>query len=150
MTRFYLSTTLLITALLMNSAVCAQAFKKGNTNLDIGLGFAAYQTTVSFTFDFLGEDFTFVEKDDAASFVLPISFEYGLSDKIGVGLELVSANYFVDDQDTTNVTDRVPSFDYSILLNYHLLDSEKHDLIPGLTLGGSNVNWEFEDGNKMN
>ena len=107
MTRFYLSTTLLITALLMNSAVCAQAFKKGNTNLDIGLGFAAYQTTVSFTFDFLGEDFTFVEKDHAASFVLPISFEYGLSDKLGVGLELVSANYFIDDQDTTNVTDRV-------------------------------------------
>lgn len=149
MNKISLSALLLITSFFISTTTFAQAFQKGNANLDIGLGFGLYQTTASFTFDFFGEDLTIVEEDGSASFMLPVSFEYGIGEKIGIGAELTYSNYFIDDEDTTAVSETVRGLDFSLLVNYHLLDSDKNDLMLGLTLGGSNVKWDFEDGSEM-
>ena len=116
----WMALILLVSPLVAN----AQAWEKGNANLDLGLGIASYNTTVSYTFTVNGDEVTLSEEDNSSSFYLPISFEYGIGQKIGIGAEFAYSNYFIDDEDTTNVSETVKGIDFGILLNYHLLDSD--------------------------
>jgi hypothetical protein len=155
-------TLLFITAiaigLLTSNNVVAQAFEKGNVNIDVGLGFGAYGTKTTFTTPEIDFGFfvlppqTFTETDGAASTMIPIGFEYGISNKFGLGVELGFVNYFVDDSTenddgttSLNLTKTVKSVDFMIFCNYHLLNADKNDLFIGLGIGGSNVVWNFKD-----
>ena len=96
--------------------------------------------------------FKSTETDGAASTIVPLTFEYGLSNKIGLGAELGFSNYFVDDSTennngdiVANMTKTVKSVDFLVVCNFHLLNAEKNDLFIGLGLGGSSVNWTFKD-----
>jgi len=143
--------------LFAHATLFGQSFQKGNVNLDLGVGVAIHQTTVSLTFEAPGSggsggsggSFTLSEDDDAASVIVPISLEYGLTDRIGIGAELAFVDYFIDNEDSTETTDRVNSIDFSVLVNYHLLRSEKNDLMIGATFGGSAVGWQFLDGDEL-
>lgn len=64
-----------------------------------------------------------------------------MSNKFSLGIQLGFANYFIDKEDSTNNTDRVNSVDFALLVNYHLLTTEKNDLMIGIGLGGSSVDW---------
>jgi hypothetical protein len=136
----------------------AQAFEKGNVNIDIGLGLGVYKTTTTFTtpeYNFFGiiiPPQTITDEDGAASTMIPIGFEYGISNKFGLGVELGFVNYFVEDSTenddgttTFNLTKTVKSVDFMIFCNYHLLNSEKNDLFIGMGIGGSRVVWNFKD-----
>ena len=121
----------------------AQAFQKGNANLDVGIGFGGYSTTATITANvpFFG-NLTISNEDGAASVIAPITFEYGISNKVGLGVQLGFSNYFIDNEDSTETTESVKSVDFAILVNYHLLNSDKNDLFIGIALGGSSVNWK--------
>ena len=132
--------------------VNGQAFQKGNFNIDLGIGFGAYKTTTKFQFDFFGTPITFTEEDGAASGMFPLSLEYGISNKFGLGLEFGFCNYAIDDstEDSNgnlvmNNTESVKSTDIMLFCNFHLLDSEKNDLFIGIGFGSSNVVWTFKD-----
>lgn len=128
-------------------AIQAQAWQKGNSNIDIGIELAGYGSEVSYQEDRPGSEVIRGEKDGAASLYIPISYEYGIGEKIGIGAELAFSNYFLDPD--SNDVNSVNGVDFSLLVNYHFLDSEKHDLMIGLLLGGSSVNWDFDDGNTL-
>ena len=81
--------------------------------------------------------------DGAASVIIPFSFEYGISNKFGLGLDLTSSNYVISDEDKKHISS-VNGFDFGIKVNYHLLNSEKNDLFIGLGIGISKVNWKFK------
>ena len=134
-------------ALLISNHLNAQAFQQGNKNIDVGIGFGAYGTKIKVTntvsFGPFSSDSSYTDTDGAASTVIPISFEYGLSDKIGIGLDLTICNYFIDEEDEDEIA-RVNSFDIGLRSNYHLLVSDKNDLMIGLGLGLSSINWEAE------
>lgn len=150
---------LLVTIFFIQSdTIQAQAFQKGNVNIDVGLGFGVYKTTTTFTtpeFVFFGITIppqTITDEDGAASTMIPIGFEYGISNKFGLGVELGFVNYFVEDSTenddgtvTLNQTKTVKSVDFMIYCNYHLLNSDKNDLFIGMGIGGSNVVWNFKD-----
>ncbi len=155
---------MIISLLLLNNKTNAQAFQKGNANLDVGLGLGAYATTTTFSVNipFLG-NITSVTTDGASSVMVPIGFEYGVSDKIGLGAQLGFSNYFIDDstevkdfftgQETgemqANTTESVSTIDFSIKVNFHLLNSDKNDLLIGFQLGGSRVNWKDLSGETL-
>jgi hypothetical protein len=129
-----------------------QAFQKGNFNIDLGIGFGAYKTTTKFQFDFFGSPITITEEDGAASAMIPLSLEYGISNKFGLGLEFGACNYAIDDstEDVNgtmieNNTESVKSRDVLLFCNFHLLDAEKNDLFIGLGIGSSSVVWTFKD-----
>ena len=140
----------------------AQAFQKGNKNIDVGVGFGLYATTTTLTVQlpFLGST-TIVENDGAASTLIPIEFEYGVSDKIGIGAQLGFSNYFIDDSTEVksngiatgemedNTTESVKSIDFAIKVNYHLLNADRNDLFIGLALGVSNVTWNDQSGEAL-
>ena len=146
------SLLIILSFLMMNNNSNAQAFQKGNMNMDIGLGIGIYKTTTTFSFDFLGIPITLTDEDGAVSTMIPFTFEYGISNKFGLGVELGFVNYLVDDSTnnddgttTLNLTKSVKSVDFMILCNFHLLNSERNDLFIGLGFGGSRVNWNFKD-----
>lgn len=126
----------------------AQAFEKGNINLDLGIGFGGYKTTTEITtaevtiLGFTIPPTTIKDEDGAASTIIPLTFEYGISDKIGLGVQLGFSNYFIDNEDSTETTESVRSVDFGLVVNYHLLNSDKNDLFIGIALGGSSVNWK--------
>lgn len=130
----------------------AQAFQKGNINIDIGIGFGIYgtqqKTTSNLSFEVGGTPFSQTNVNDttdgAVSRIIPISFEYGISDKIGLGLDLTSSNYYIDEDDR-KYTRSVKGFDFGLKANYHLLNADKNDLFIGIGLGVSSMNWEFEN-----
>lgn len=149
MKKLYSTLTIVLITLFSTSNTYAQAFQKGNANIDVGLGFGAYSTTTTFTFDFLGTPVTLSDEDGAASTMVPISFEYGISNKVGLGVQLGFVNYFIDNEDSTETTESVKSVDFAIKVNYHFLDAEKNDLFVGLAIGGSSVNWKDLSGEEF-
>lgn len=132
------------------SFIYAQAFEKGNVNVDLGLNLGFYSTTSTFKVQlpFLGAT-TVSNTDGAASFIVPIGFEYGISNKVGLGVQLGVVNYFINNEDSTETTESVKSVDFALKINYHLINSDKNDLFLGLALGGSSVNWKDLDGTEL-
>ena len=133
----------------------AQAFEKGNINLDIGFGFGAYKSVSEYTtpeiviFTIVIPPQTIKNEDGAGSFMMPLTFEYGLSDKIGLGAQLGFSNYFINNEDSTETVESVKSVEFAIVFNYHLSQSDKNDLFIGVALGGSSVNWKDLDGTEL-
>jgi hypothetical protein len=146
---------LLLFTLITSNAVFGQAFEKGNINIDLGLGFGAYGTRSEFTTPAINVLFitlpptTVVNNDGAASTIVPIGFEYGVSNKVGLGIQLGFSNYFIDNEDSTETVESVKSVDFAFKVNYHLSNSDKNDLFVGLALGGSSVNWKDLDGTEL-
>lgn len=132
-----------VLALLVGANVNAQAFQKGNKNIDLGIGFGGYGTTSTFSTTFNGVTVSSSESDGAASTIIPIGFEYGVGEKIGVGADLFFNNYFINDSDKV-VLEKVSSFDVGGKFNYHLLNAEKNDLYLSLGLGFSNMKWSYQ------
>jgi hypothetical protein len=143
---------LVLVVILLSGTAFGQAFQKGNVNFDLGIGFGAYSTRSEFTTPAINILFitipptTVVKNDGAASTMVPISFEYGVSNKVGLGVQLGFSNYFIDNEDSTETVESVKSVDFAFKVNYHLSNSDKNDLFVGLALGGSSVNWKDLDG----
>lgn len=132
--------------------VNAQAFQKGNKNIDVGIGFGGYGThsitTTEISFTAFGVPFSqsqvFDTTDGAASMIIPISFEYGISNKFGLGVDLTPTSYFIAEEDRDYINS-VKGFDIGVKASYHILDAEKNDLFVTLGVGTSSINWKFKN-----
>ncbi len=134
--------TLLFAFSFIDNNVQAQAFQKGNINVDIGMGFGVYGTSQKSTVVLNGLPITTSESDGAVSTMIPIRFEYGLLDRLGIGAEFISNNYLINDSDRVNLNS-VKSLDYGLNVNFHLLKAEKNDLFVGLGVGMSSMNIDY-------
>lgn len=125
----------------------AQAFQKGNWNIDVdlGLGIYATKTTTTLKTNVFGFDVNESETDNdgTASSIFRIGVEYGISNKFGIGLKVGASNYFIAEEDKDTL-ESVKSTDFAIHCNYHLLNADKNDLFITLGLGITNVNWEYK------
>jgi hypothetical protein len=79
-----------------------------------------------------------------SGFILPISFEYGVSDKIGVGLDLAASHFLLYQEDKIKYS-RARILDLGIKVNYHLRTGRQNDFLIGLGLGVSSLSWKFND-----
>lgn len=141
------SCLLILSIFLFTIQAKSQSFEKGSKVVELGYNFTAYATevTVTSSISFSGFNFTNTssETDGALNGIVPIRFEYGVSDNFGLGAELRFANYFIDEDDTTDFTENVKSVDFGILANYHIIRSERNDMYIGLALGFSSVSWDY-------
>jgi hypothetical protein len=134
--------------LFLNTNVNAQAFQKGTINIDLGVGYGLYGTSQSSTYEtsytINGTPTTQSSSrdttDGALSTVIPISFEYGVSNKIGVGIDVVYNNYFINDSDRVNL-ESVKAFDFGPKISYHPFNSDFYDLSLGLGIGFTSIKW---------
>ncbi len=132
--------------LILSNTISAQAFQKGNINVDVGVGFGAYGTNQTQTTEISWLGFSISDTHDttdgAASTAIPIGFEYGISDKIGIGADFTYNNYFINDSDRVHLNS-VKAIDFGVKFNYHLLNADRNDLFIGLGIGFSSIKWDF-------
>ena len=140
---------LLLALLFIHGTAKAQAHEKGNFNIDVGIGFAGYSSEVKVTVDFLGQPITLTETDGSASTIVPIGFEYGVSNLFGIGIQLGFQNYFIDKEDTTDLTKSARSTDFDVMFNFHVLNGNRNDFYLGLVLGGSSAVLNLKDGSEL-
>lgn len=140
---FYFATTLLMLLSFSSINTYAQAFQKGNWNIDVDLGFGIYATETTSKISAFGFTVTDTEKDGTASSIFRIGAEYGISNKIGIGIKIGASNYFIAEEDKDTLKS-VKSTDFAIHFNFHLLKADKNDLFLTLGLGGTSANWEYQ------
>ena len=142
---------IVILLLLTNNIINAQAFQKGSVNIDFGIGFGLYATSQTSTYQIEADVFGvhYSDKsihdttDGAASTIIPLSIEYGLSNKFGVGLDITYNSYFINDSDRVYLKS-VKAFDFGPKFSYHPLNSDFYDLVIGLGVGFTNITWNYE------
>ncbi|MBT8196071.1 MAG: hypothetical protein HKO56_02240 [Bacteroidia bacterium] len=137
-----------------------QSYQKGDWNFDAGIGLGVFSTETKFSIPLpIIGTVTFSDDDGAASVIIPISAEYAVSDRFGVGLQLNFSNYFIDDstevyniftgeptgQMQENNTQSVNSFAIAVKANFHLMEHEQNDLFVGIAVGGSGITWKWKD-----
>jgi len=131
-----------IALLMINNFANAQAFQKGNINIDLGIGFGAYGTKSTFTTTSNGVSISDSETDGAASTLVPVQIEYGVTDRIGVGFLFQYNNYFINDSDKVSL-DKVSCVDFGLNFNFHLLNSDRNDLFVTAGLGMSSISVDY-------
>ncbi|MDQ3191181.1 MAG: hypothetical protein M3Q58_06285 [Bacteroidota bacterium] len=107
----------------------AQAFKKGSHYLNTGLGIGGYNSTTQ-----IGEK---VFEKGAGSLLLPINYEYGLLNQVGMGLQFQRGRYFFGD---TARSEKIISNSFLISNTLHFLNNEFIDLYFGISYGLSSYN----------
>lgn len=144
---FHFATTLLMLLSFSSINTYAQAFQKGNWNIDVdlGLGIYATETTTTIKASIFGFNIneTDTDKDGTASSIFRVGAEYGISNKIGIGIKIGASNYFIAEEDKDTLKS-VKSTDFAIHFNFHLLKADKNDLFLTLGLGGTSANWEYQ------
>ncbi|HRP59808.1 MAG TPA: hypothetical protein PK833_05900 [Vicingus sp.] len=135
---------LIIAIFSLSSQLYSQAFEKGNWNIDLDLGFGAYGTKSTSTITVGAFSVTDTDVDGTASSVFRLGGEYGISDRIGLGLKLGSSNYFIAEEDRDTVKS-VKGTDFAVSFNFHLLKANRNDLFLTLGLGFSSAKWLYHD-----
>lgn len=132
--------TILICLLIAGSVAKAQSFERGNFIIDGGIKISIYKVSDPDDTD-ESED----EDDGAASYTIPLGFEYALSDHIGAGLEIGICNYFTEEDTITRAIAEASSFDLLLKGNYHWVRKGRVDLYSGLGLGFSSFKYSSND-----
>jgi hypothetical protein len=137
--RLSISTILILVFGITN--LFGQSFERGNKILNTGIKISIYKI--------LNENEKDENEDDdgggAASYTIPVGFEYALSNRIGLGAELGFCNYFTGEDSVTRAIAEASSFDLLIKGNFHWIKGGKANLSSGLGIGFSNFTYSSND-----
>ena len=129
---------LIVCGFYLNPAL-SQSFEKGDKVINAGIKISVYNIN------------NYDDEDDdggAASYTIPIGFEYGLSNRFGIALELGICNYFTDEDTITGEIASANSTDLMIGGNYHWVRGGPVDLYSGIGFGFSDFKYESNDSKK--
>lgn len=132
--------TIILGVLFSGVQVNAQSFEKGNIIIDGGIKISIYKVN-----DPDDTDESDDEDDGAASYTIPLGFEYALSDHFGAGVEIGICNYFTEEDTITRAIAEANSFDLLLKGNYHWVRKGRVDLYSGLGLGFSSFKYKSND-----
>ncbi len=135
----YVVVSFLFFFLFLTQFAIAQSFEKGNKIFDAGIKVSIYK--ISNPDDDDGND----DSDGAASYTIPIAFEYALSNRIGLGAEIGICNYFTGEDTITGAIAEANSFDMLFKGNFHWVRGGRVDLYSGLGIGFSSFKYESND-----
>lgn len=151
MKNIFCSLTLAIIISFSSTNLFSQAFEKGNWNVDLGIGLGLYGTSQTSVYEIqanissipYSQKVTNDTTDGAASTVIPLSVEYGVSNKFGFGVDMSYNNYFINDSDRIYLKS-VKAFDFGPKFSYHPLNSDFYDLAIGFGIGFTKITWNYE------
>ncbi len=116
----------------------AQSFEQGKMFIDAGIKISIYNITNENEVDD-------GKKDRAASYTIPIGFEYAVTDRIGAGIEIGICNYFTEEDSITRAIAKANSFDVLLKGNFHWVRNSRIDLSSGLGIGISSFRFNSND-----
>lgn len=126
-----------VLALSFTKDLNAQSFAKGNKIISTGIKISIYKVS--------DNDENDDGDDAAASYTIPIGFEYAVTERIGVGIEAGICNYFTGEDTITGTIASANSFDLMLTGNFHWVRARKIDLYSGIGLGISAFKYESND-----
>ncbi len=137
---------ILFCLLIFTTSIRSQSFYKKALVIDATTGIDIYDTKVSYHLDNNSNvDTTIKGTGKAGCKSFAFGAEYGLGKKVGAGLRFKSNTYYVSKDETTGITPKVTSFDYMAFLNYHLVNKKHFDLLAGMSIGGTHLNYITND-----
>ena len=140
-----------------DAAKFPKAFKQGDFTVSLGAGLGVYGTKIHSEYQynavvwtgsgFATETRTFKSDttDGAFSAIYPITFEYGVTSWLGIGVRAAYSNYFEETDSISGIKGKVRSYDADLVVNFHLVKSKHFDMPISLTLGYSNIKFWQND-----
>jgi len=122
-----------------------KSFQKGNISVDLGVGVAIYGTKLYS--ETTSGNITYKDDttDRAGAVIFPLTFEYAVSNWLGVGARFAYSNYFEEKDSISGEKSRVRGIDAGVLFNFHFVKTKRFDLPIGFFVGYSNFNIQFND-----
>ncbi len=120
------------------------SFQNGNKNLDLGIALGIYATEGK---NLDNGDF---EEGGAASYLVPLSFEYGILNWLGVGA-FFQYSHYLQNQDSiqlSGVNWDANSFDLGLKANLHFIRTPHTDMFVGSSFGISPAKYQQNDVNR--
>ena len=131
---------ILVTALMLSSYTgFSQSFEKGNKIIDAGIKISIYKINNP------DDDDNNDDSDGAASYTIPIGFEYAINNRLGLGAEVGICNYFTGEDTITGAIAEANSLDFLLKGNFHWVRGGRVDLYSGLGLGISSFKYQSND-----
>ncbi len=133
-----------------------KSFQKGDITVGLGIGVAIYGTKIHEEYNsqiWNGSGISTVRiandtTDGAASTIIPVSVEYGLSNWFGLGARFGYSKYFANaDSTNNNIKPTVRGLDLDLVLNFHLVKTKRFDMPISLIVGYSNFNYKANNPN---
>jgi len=115
-----------------------QSFEKGNKFINAGIKISIYNIK-NFSENDDGDE------DKAASYTIPLGFEYAITNRLGAGIELGFCNYFTEEDSVTRAIAEAGSFDFLMKGNFHWVKNGRANLSSGIGLGFSDFNYISND-----
>lgn len=116
----------------------AQSFHKGALVFDVKGAIDVYNTKYTYKLIKTGQDTTI--EDKAANRNIAFGLEYGVLNKLGVGIRYNRAKYFAAKDDSTHLDPNIYSNNIMLLVNYHVLNGKVFNLVGGINIGYSSLN----------
>lgn len=121
----------------------SQSFHKNALVFDAKLGIDIYNTEYYYQLKSTGDDTTTTGK--AGNQNMSFGLEYGVLNRLGVGIRAKFNKYFVEADKNTGKTPYHTSLDYMATVNFHAVKNNVLDLAIGFNIGGSKLNLIFND-----
>ena len=121
----------------------AQSFHRGALVLDLNTGVEAFHTSQKY--NFTGQTADTLINSEAANKNASLGLELGLSKRIGIGVRGKVNSFFPDLDAVTRQRARINSTDLLIALNIHPIVRKHFDLVLGVDLGLSDIDFQFHD-----
>lgn len=116
----------------------AQSFHKGALVFDVKGAIDVYNTKYLYKLKTTGQDTTL--EDKAANRNIAFGLEYGVLNKLGVGIRYNRSKYFAEADDSTKKMPNIYSNNISLQVNYHVLNGKVFNLVGGINIGYSKLN----------
>lgn len=123
----------------------AQSFHKKALVIDVNTNLEIYNTVLEVRIKDPNKTRDTTYNDKAGNRSLGLSAEFGLSKRIGVGLQFKANNYFTSKDSATKATPNVRTQDFVAFVNYHPIIKKHFDLVLGANIGYSNFKYKAND-----
>lgn len=122
--------------LAISTQAFCQSFDRGTILINAGAGLSGFTTILT------DKDTKFEDKDGAAASMFPFSAEFGITNWLGGGVEIVVGSYFLDDSSDIESSGFK---DFGALAAIHLINRERFNLAVEGVFGGSSLKGQFKD-----
>jgi hypothetical protein len=122
------------------------SFYKHALVISYGFGGDGYSITETYSVNGV-PNITYTNKFSAVCASYPFSAEYGIGNKLGIGLIGKLDNYYIKKDSITGYQPTIYGFEFGALINYHFVRSKHIDFFAGLNLGVSSFTWTLNSYN---
>jgi hypothetical protein len=122
-------------AVFSNGKAQDDAFKQGNVAIGLGLGFGVYITEFHSTYK--GAYHHYIT-EGAVCMMYPLTAEYGVTDWLGLGGRFAYSDFLTQRDSQTGFKRSIRIIDADMMVNFHLIKTDKFDMPIVVTAGFSN------------